>query len=289
MNKFLVLALAVFLTIGCSKTGTTTKQEGASLAKVGETSITQEDYMRELKGLPEWAREKFKSDKDKEEFLDSIIEKELLYIEAKKNKLNNDKDYIAKLKEFEKMNLITTLLEKEIRDKVKVEDAEAKSFYDSNMDKFKQNAGIRASHILVESEAIGISILAKLKAGADFAKLAAQYSMDEGNAKNGGDLGFFDRGRMVPEFEDAAFKLKKGEVSGLVKTQFGFHIIKVTDKNEGTQLGFEQAKEVIKRQMLAEKQRNAYQSFVDGLKSSSKVTKNTSALSGVKLPWEEEK
>ncbi|MBI4826320.1 MAG: peptidylprolyl isomerase [Nitrospirae bacterium] len=286
MNKFLVLALAVFLTIGCSK-ASTTKQEGASLAKVGETSITQEDYMRELKSLPEWARGKFKGDSDKEEFLDSIIEKELLYVEAKKNKLNNDKEYLAKLKEFEKMNLITTLLEKEIRDKVKVEDAEAKSFYDSNTDKFKQNAGIRASHILVDTEGLGVSILAKLKAGADFAKLAAQYSTDEGNAKSGGDLGFFDRGRMVPEFEDAAFKLKVGEVSGLVKTQFGYHIIKVTDKKEGTQLSFEQAKENIKRQMLAEKQRNAYQSFVDGLKKSTKVTKNAEAISGVKLPWEE--
>lgn len=285
MNKFLILAVSAFLIIGCSK-GSNTVKDGASLAKVGDASITQEDYMRELKSLPEWARGKFKSDSDKEEFLDSIIEKEILYAEAKKNKLDKEKDYIAKLKEFEKMNLITTLLEKEIRDKVKVEDTEVHSFYENNMDKFKKDAGIRASHILVDSENTGITILAELKAGKDFAKLAAQYSTDEGNAKSGGDLGFFGRGRMVPEFEDAAFKLNVGEVSGLVKTQFGYHIIKVIEKKEGTPLDFEEAKENIKRQMLAEKQRNAYQSFIDGLKSSSKVTKNTEALSAVKLPWE---
>lgn len=285
MNKFLVLAVSIFLIIGCSK-GSDTKQNGASLAKVGDTSITQEDYMRELKSLPEWARGKFKSDSDKEEFLDSIIEKEILYVEAKRNNLDKDKEYIAKLKEFEKMNLITTLLEKEIRDKVKVDDAEARNFYENNLEKFKKDAGIRASHILVDTESIGVAILAELKAGKDFAKLAAQYSIDEGNKKSGGDLGFFGRGRMVPEFEDAAFKLRVGETSGLVKTQFGYHIIKVTEKKDGTQLSFDEAKEIIKRQMLAEKQRDAYQTFVDGLKSKSKVTKNTEALTSVKLPWE---
>ncbi len=84
---------------------------------------------------------------------------------------------------------------------------------------------IRCAHILVEKQSVALEVQKKLQAGESFAKLAEQYSMD-GTRKRGGDLGFFGRGEMVKEFEDAAFKLQKGEVSGLVKTQFGYHIIK---------------------------------------------------------------
>ena len=87
---------------------------------------------------------------------------------------------------------------------------------------------IRCSHILVEKQSVALEIAEKLKNGESFAKMAEQYSMD-GSRKRGGDLGFFGRGVMVREFEDAAFKLEKGQVSGLVKTQFGYHIIKRTE------------------------------------------------------------
>ena len=84
---------------------------------------------------------------------------------------------------------------------------------------------IRCAHILVEKQSVALEVQEKLKNGESFAKLAEQYSID-GTRKRGGDLGFFGRGVMVGEFEDAAFKLNKGETSGLVKTQFGYHIIK---------------------------------------------------------------
>ncbi len=84
---------------------------------------------------------------------------------------------------------------------------------------------IRCAHILVEKQSTALEVLEKIKKGESFATLAAQYSLD-GTRKRGGDLGWFGRGMMVREFEDAAFKLQKGEVSGLIKTQFGYHIIK---------------------------------------------------------------
>ncbi len=84
---------------------------------------------------------------------------------------------------------------------------------------------IRCAHILVEKESTAKEVLEKLGKGESFAKLAEQYSID-GSRKRGGDLGFFSRGQMVKPFEEAAFKLNKGEVSGIVKTQFGYHIIK---------------------------------------------------------------
>ena len=84
---------------------------------------------------------------------------------------------------------------------------------------------IRCAHILVEKQSVALEVLQKLKNGESFSALAAQYSID-GSRKRGGDLGFFGRGMMVKPFEEAAFKLKPGEVSGLVKTEFGYHIIK---------------------------------------------------------------
>jgi peptidyl-prolyl cis-trans isomerase C len=286
MKKFLILPLAFLFIMGCSDArDNNVLFDGLTLATVGDTTITEDDYLRELSGLPEWARSRFASDANKDEFLDTIIEKEVLYAEALRNRLDKDEDFAKKLDEFKKMNLITILLEKEVRDKVVVSDAEVKALYDSDPEKYKRDAGVSASHILVETEEEGNSIIVKLKEGSDFAKLAADHSIDTSNAGNGGSLGFFSRGNMVPEFEDAAFSLEVGEVSGLVKTQFGYHIIKVTDKKEGTQLGFEQAAELIKRQLLAEKQRSAYKSFVDGLKDSAEITKNTNALSSVTMPW----
>ncbi|MBI4844099.1 MAG: peptidylprolyl isomerase [Nitrospirae bacterium] len=286
MKRLLITAALIILISGCSK-GNNASVDTSTVAKVGDVKISRDDYIKELKSLPEWARSRFQSDEDKDKFLDSIIEKEVLYAEAKKNRLEQDKEFAAKLEDFKKMNLITILLEKEIRDKVKIDDAEAKKYYDDNLEKYRKDAGVRASHILVETEKDGNFILAKLKNGDDFGKLARKFSKDEGSAQNGGDLGFFSRGSMVPEFEDAAFKLKPGEVSGLVKTQFGYHIIKVTDKSEGTQLDFEQAKDVIKRQLLSEKQRTAYQSYVNGLKTNAKIVKNTDVVSKIELPWEQ--
>ncbi|ASI13714.1 PpiC-type peptidyl-prolyl cis-trans isomerase [Candidatus Mancarchaeum acidiphilum] len=87
---------------------------------------------------------------------------------------------------------------------------------------------IRCSHILVDKESTAKEVLEKLKGGEDFSKLASEYSLD-GSRRRGGDLGYFGRGMMVKEFENAAFNLKKGEVSGIIKTQFGYHIIKRTD------------------------------------------------------------
>ena len=129
-----------------------------------------------------------------------------------------------------------------MRLKVVVPPADVERAYNDNIDQYSTPEQVRASHILLKTEgkddaavkAKAEDILKQAKAGADFGELAKKYSEDEGSAKNGGDLDYFTRGKMVPEFETAAFTLQPGQLSDLVKSPFGYHIIKVTDKKAGT-------------------------------------------------------
>jgi peptidyl-prolyl cis-trans isomerase D len=129
-----------------------------------------------------------------------------------------------------------------VRLKVVVPPADVERAYNDNIEQYSTPEQVRASHILLKTEgkddaavkAKAEDILKQAKAGADFGELAKKYSEDEGSAKNGGDLDYFTRGKMVPEFETVAFTLQPGQISDLVKSPFGYHIIKVTDKKAGT-------------------------------------------------------
>jgi len=161
-------------------------------------------------------------------------------------------------------------------------DAEAKDFYDKNPEKFKQDEQVRASHILVrvdpnadakakaKAKAEIDAVLKELKAGGDFAKLAQQHSQD-GSAAQGGDLGFFPKGQMVPEFDKVAFSLPVGQLSGIVTTQFGYHILKVTDKKAPRTVPYEEAQAQIKQFLEQDKKQKAADAFVEGLKKKSKI------------------
>src|SRR4029450_5651220 len=114
-------------------------------------------------------------------------------------------------------------------------------------------------------------ILARARAREDFATLAKESSEDPGSAPKGGDLGTFGRGQMVPAFEQAAFALKPGEVSGIVETPFGFHIIKVTERIPARKLPFAEVKDRLKLEMVQQKRQRAQQSFVNSLRAKAQI------------------
>ncbi|HAM53642.1 MAG TPA: hypothetical protein DCP92_24220 [Nitrospiraceae bacterium] len=165
-----------------------------------------------------------------------------------------------------------------MEDKAKVSDKEVKDYYDAHKSEFAANGKVRASHILVKTEDEANKIYDQLRKGGDFAKIAREKSIDTASAKNGGDLGFFSRGQMVPEFEKVAFTLKKGEVSRPVKTPYGYHIIKVTDKQEGTVMDFDKVKDILTQKMTAEKQKELFDSYINTLKNSYKPEINKAVL-----------
>ncbi len=176
---------------------------------------------------------------------------------------------------FEKLvkeQLVISQFKEKLTSDIKVTDEEVKKFYEDNKTMFELPAPeIRASHILVDTENEAKKILAEIKAGADFAALAKDYSKDPGSKELGGDLGYFSKGKMDPEFEKAAFALKPGEISDVVKTTFGYHIIKVT--GERTSLSFDDAKDYIKSNLENTKKEEEFNKYLDEWKKQSKIEK----------------
>ncbi|MGD0597717.1 MAG: peptidylprolyl isomerase [Sedimentisphaerales bacterium] len=166
---------------------------------------------------------------------------------------------------------------------VEVNDAEAKAFYDENKEDFNKPEQVKASHILVKvaptatpeektaAKAKIDGLLKQVKGGGDFAALAKENSDDPGSKIMGGDLGFFDRNTMVKEFADTAFAMKVGQVSNVVETQYGYHIIKVTDRKEGGLTSFDKAKADIVRSLQDKKKNELFRQLIEKVKAGAKI------------------
>jgi peptidyl-prolyl cis-trans isomerase C len=177
---------------------------------------------------------------------------------------------------------VTKLMDAELANQAAASDQECKDFYQKNPDRFAQPETVRASHILIrvdekadaaakkKGRAEIDAVLKQARAGADFAKLAQQHSQD-GSAAQGGDLSYFPRGQMVPAFEQAAFSLKPGQISKVVETQFGYHIIKVTDHKPARTVPYDEANGQIRQFLTEQKKQQHADEFIAGLKKKSKI------------------
>lgn len=292
MKKILFAIMILAALAACNKKTTEIKeQKGAVLAKVGTAVITDGDLERELKSLPDYAKQMFADEQGKEKFLDELVKKEMLYQEALKKGLDKSADFVKKVEEFKKLTLVSELLEKEIMAKAKVSDQEAKEYYEKHKEEFATTTQIKASHILVKTEDEANKILARLKKGEKFEEIAKKESMDKGSAKNGGDLGYFARGQMVPEFEKAAAALKPGETSKPVKSNYGFHIIKVTDKKAGPVIEYDRIKDLISQKLSGERQKESFDKYIADLRKTYtvEIMKSSGEKAGKEKPAEEKK
>ncbi|WP_235991891.1 peptidylprolyl isomerase [Metabacillus schmidteae] len=263
----IVAAIAVFIFLS-------TKSE--VIAKVGSESLTKDDLYT------------FFVEQNGEAALDTLMTKNLINQEVEKENIKvTDKEIDAELQElidsyggeetFEQQLAASGLTQDDIKEDIEVNlkiekliepqiditEEEMQTYFDENKDSFAQAKQVKASHILVEDEDTAKEVKDKLDKGEDFAELAKEYSTDTASAESGGDLGFFGEGAMVAEFEEEAFSLKVDEISDPVKTEHGYHIIKVTEIQEAAEANFEKSKEEIRGILLDEKMATEYPTWLE--------------------------
>lgn len=177
------------------------------------------------------------------------------------------------LREFTRNRLIAERVNKKVVGKVTVTDQEAKDYYEKNKEQFKQPEQVKVSHILLKTEDEAKKVLSEIQGGLDFAEAAKKYSTDPASKSRGGDLGLVQKGMMAPEFDQAAFALGVGEVSQPVKTQFGWHLIKVFEKKEASQKSYDEVKSSVEQMLKAQKESDKIRKWLEGVKKKSKIEK----------------
>lgn len=235
------------------------------LATVAGQPITEEELQAFLNNVPREQQPYINNPKFREQSLEQLISLHLFAQLGEDMKLEETEDF-RKILENAKKDILAQLAMRETMKGVEVSDEEVKAFYDANSQQFKKGATVSAKHILTDAEDKCQTILDSILNGEKtFEDAAKEFSTCPSGAR-GGDLGPFGRGQMVKEFEDVAFAAEIGEVKGPVKTQFGYHLIKVENKSEETVASFDEVKEVIRRNLVQQKQNAKYMEQVNVLK-----------------------
>jgi peptidyl-prolyl cis-trans isomerase C len=297
-----------------------TKSSSEKAAVVNGVIISQEEYAKELDfHLRRFSRQGLQLSKEqmanlKNNILENLIDREILYQESQKFGIKVDKKKIDEelsvikkrfpgeneykkalstmkiseddiKKEIRKKLAINALIDTKITQKIVIADEESKTFYDDNPNLFKQPEQVRAGHILIKVEAGADKqkkaeamrkikeVQKKLKGGQDFAVLAKEYSQDDASSANGGDLGYFTRGQMIKPLEDTAFGMQPNQVSDIVETQSGYHLIKVYDKKPGKILAYDEIKDMLTERMRQEKAEQETAKYIAELKKGAKIEK----------------
>ncbi|HEY8290509.1 MAG TPA: peptidylprolyl isomerase [Acetobacteraceae bacterium] len=225
------------------------------VAKVNGQPIHLSDLKDAAETLPAQAKS-MPTEKLYPLLLDQLIDAQAMVAEARKTGLDKDPAVQRQVAAATDQTLENALLRKEVAPQITEQAVRAR--YDQDVAGKKGEEEVHARHILVSDEATAKKIIAELKKGGDFAALSKQYSKDPGAAQQGGDLGFFKKGDMVPEFSDAAFALKDGEITPQpVHTQFGWHVIQVTEHRQTPPPTFEEAKDGLRQKMVQEGVRKA--------------------------------
>ena len=226
------------------------------LATVAGEVITEADVNAFIQNMPKEQQMYASNPQFRQQIVDQLINYRLFSKYAEEMKMDETAEFEAALNNARKEILASMAISETVK-AVEVTEEDMKAFYEENSNYFEKGATVSAKHILVKEEDKCQEILEEIIAGKVFEEAAQQYSTCPSGQK-GGDLGEFGKGQMVKEFEEAAFAAEIGQVVGPVKTQFGYHLIKVEAKNEATVTPFEEVKEQIRRNLMQQKQNKAY-------------------------------
>lgn len=311
--KFIIILLVGFFGIsifyGLGQYKSSSQRQTYYIAEVNKSGITsnqlQSAFLKAISGYDDATLSSLDQSaivSFKKNILDQLINTELLYQQAQKEKIKISNDEInleidkikdnfsspeefnealkannitlVRLKEDIKRQLMINSVLGETRNQVSISDEELLEYYNENKESFLEPEQVHARHILVETEEEANNLLLQLKEGlTDFAELAKEKSIGP-SAPSGGDLGFFARGQMVKEFEDAAFSLEPGKISEVVQSQFGYHIIKCEEKKEEYSPTFEEAKERISDTLKYQRENEAVSALTSKLREEAVIVFN---------------
>ena len=281
-----ILLLTVFLLLGCGKSRE--KEMGEKeLVRVNDVSISLDEFHQISEGQSLEGKMRLLNEKGLRDFLENyVVTRELLYQEAKKKGFDKNQEIRLKLENFRKMTLIDALMDELLKGKTEVSESEIEQYYKENPDRFTEPSEIKIRHIFVTSDAALKEVMTRLSRKEEFTKLAEMYNVDK-SREDGGNLGWIKRGQLAPsfaQFEEAAFSLKnKGEISEVVQTGLGYHLIQLDEKRGNAVRPYDKVKERIRFFLQTKKRQDAYLQYVKELKSKAKIAVNE------KLWAEEEK
>ena len=275
MNKVTILLSALLLTgvMASAKT----------LVSVNGKPITQAEVDQELMQATQGRFNQVPADRQaafRQQVLQQLIGKELIYDDAKKTGIIKSAEYkreYKKLEERMKKELAIQVWQKKVLDSIKISNKELKDYYKKNIDEFRQKESVHARHILVKTKAEAQKIIAQLKPLSGdklkekFIELAKKDSTGP-SGKNGGDLGYFAKGQMVPAFNEKVFSMKKGTITlAPVKTQFGYHVIYLEDKKPSMTRSFNDVKTFIEQRLKMEKFKAVMKKKMDALQKKATI------------------
>ncbi len=315
MKRFLLLAVlssfVLLLLSGCNVKQSASsdnslnlfpkENSGKAVASFDGITVTDKYVKSYLDQLNPYLKSRYSAPEKKKELITRIAEGELLAHYALKKGVANDPVLLTKIKSNIARFYMASVMKNKIEKNIKVTPEEIKAYFEKNKKKYTQPAKVKASHILIKidekrneaaakklAEKVYKQVLATKNQPNSFAKLVQKYSEDTGSKRRNGDVGYFARveegGRMVKEFTDAAFALKKiGDISPLVKTQYGFHIIKLTGKKDAVEKTLHDVSRRIESTLKAEKRKEAYNKEMENIKKETGFTLDESVIRSINM------
>ena len=244
--------------------------ENKVLATVDGVQITQTQVDNFIKRLDPQQAVQYQSDEGKKHILQELINQTLFLADAKANKLEESNDFKSELSKMKDM-ILTQLNVNNLMESIQVEDTEVKAHFETNKQKFSTAEQTDTSHILVDSEEECKEIHKKILSNEITFEDAAKAHSKCPSKEKGGNLGSYPKGQMVPEYEAVAFNMKKDDLSEPVKTQFGYHIIRLNGKQEATEAKYEDVKEQASKNLLGAKQKGEYMNKINDMRKTFKV------------------
>ena len=285
MIKKLISNLAVVALMVLFVTGVAAAADPDVLARVGNKNITKADIEALISFYPPNQQAIIRMDpKNEEALLNNYVTIMAVAETARRQGFDKEKNVRKQIQILSDEHLAKGYVQKNVISKVKVTDKDVEEYYKNNPKEFEKPETVKARHILIgfkgdmtedqkkELRKKADDVLKKAKRGDDFGQLASEYSDDPGSKTKGGELGYFPRGNMVPEFENAAFNLKPGDISDVIETPYGYHIIKVEDKKAAEMPAFDSIKEQVKIKATQAAEQKKINEFIEKAKKDTKAT-----------------